>query len=167
MEIGSTAPGTANTTEASLRNTGSTAASAQNVGDADADDNETGGASAEAVSQDDAVQISQEGYTAASDGSDNYSDDDGSDYDITVDVSLSPQSSSDASDTSNASDVSQASNADGQTADPASAQPVRSLVYGALGLERPDGPTDPNHAYTMGRWLAAGLTVGGIISLFV
>lgn len=47
------------------------------------------------------------------------------------------------------------------------AQPVQSLVYGALGLERPDQPPDPNRAYSIGRWLAAGITVGGLVSLFV
>jgi hypothetical protein len=49
----------------------------------------------------------------------------------------------------------------------ANAQPMRSLVYGALGLARPDQPPDPNHAYSIGRWLAAGITIGGLISIFI
>lgn len=45
---------------------------------------------------------------------------------------------------------------------------VKSLAYGTLGLERPDQPQqDRNTFYTAGRWIAAGLTVGGIISLLV
>lgn len=81
--------------------------------------------SAPSTSQDDAVQISPQGYAAAS------SDDD----------------SDGAADTNG--------------------QPVQSLVYGALGLERPDAPADPNQAYTLGRWIAAGITLGGLVSLFI
>jgi hypothetical protein len=45
---------------------------------------------------------------------------------------------------------------------------VKSLAYGTLGLERPDQPQqDRNEFYTAGRWIAAGLTIGGIISLMV
>jgi hypothetical protein len=45
---------------------------------------------------------------------------------------------------------------------------VKSLAYGTLGLERPDQPQqNHNEFYTAGRWIAAGLTVGGIISLLV
>ncbi|QIE26238.1 hypothetical protein SBC1_44890 (plasmid) [Caballeronia sp. SBC1] len=45
---------------------------------------------------------------------------------------------------------------------------VKSLAYGTLGLERPDQPQqNRNEFYTAGRWIAAGLTVGGIISLLV
>jgi hypothetical protein len=43
---------------------------------------------------------------------------------------------------------------------------VKSLAYGTLGLERPDQPQENrNEFYTAGRWIAAGLTIGGIISL--
>lgn len=43
---------------------------------------------------------------------------------------------------------------------------LKSFTYGTLGLERPDQPqSDQNPFYTAGRWLAAGLTIGGIISL--
>ena len=45
---------------------------------------------------------------------------------------------------------------------------VKSLAYGTLGLERPDQPQqDRNEFYTAGRWIAAGFTIGGIISLLV
>ncbi|MFM0241843.1 hypothetical protein [Paraburkholderia phytofirmans] len=43
---------------------------------------------------------------------------------------------------------------------------VKSFAYGTLGLERPDQPQEAYNAfYTAGRWLAAGITIGGIISL--
>lgn len=94
---------------------------------------------APSTSQDDAVQISPQGHAAAS----------------TDDTAASDDA---AADTSDATDA---------TARPANGQPVKSLVYGALGLERPDAPADPNHTYTLGRWIAAGITLGGIISLFI
>jgi hypothetical protein len=48
------------------------------------------------------------------------------------------------------------------------ASAVQSFAYGTLGLERPDQPQDESNAfYTAGRWLAAGITVGGIVSLLV
>jgi len=44
--------------------------------------------------------------------------------------------------------------------------PVKSFAYGALGLERPDQTQDQRNAfYTAGKWLAAGITIGGLISL--
>ncbi|MCP3716194.1 hypothetical protein [Paraburkholderia sp. CNPSo 3281] len=103
---------------------------------------------ASSTSQDDAVQISPQGYAAAS----------------TDDTADSDDAAADASDTSDATDTSDTTDA---TSTPTSAQPVKSLVYGALGLERPDAPADPNHTYTLGRWIAAGITLGGIISLFI
>ncbi|REG50759.1 hypothetical protein B0G80_7220 [Paraburkholderia sp. BL6669N2] len=43
---------------------------------------------------------------------------------------------------------------------------VKSFAYGTLGLERPDQPQEAHNAfYTAGRWLAAGITIGGIVSL--
>ena len=43
---------------------------------------------------------------------------------------------------------------------------VKLFAYGTLGLERPDQPHEERNAfYTAGRWLAAGITIGGIISL--
>jgi hypothetical protein len=46
--------------------------------------------------------------------------------------------------------------------------PVKSFAYGSLGLERPDQPqSDGNTFYTAGRWLAAGITIGGLVSLLI
>jgi hypothetical protein len=46
--------------------------------------------------------------------------------------------------------------------------PVKSFVYGTLGLEHPDQQAqDTDGYYSAGKWLAAALTVGGIISIFV
>jgi hypothetical protein len=46
--------------------------------------------------------------------------------------------------------------------------PLKSLAYGTLGLERPDqSHENHNPFYNTGRWIAAGLTIGGIISLLV
>lgn len=103
------------------------------------------------TSQDDAVQISPQGYAAAS----------------TDDIADSDDAAPDAPDAVDATDASDATGTSDATSTPASAQPVKSLVYGALGLERPDAPADPNHTYTLGRWIAAGITLGGIISLFI
>jgi hypothetical protein len=79
-------------------------------------------------------------------------------------VSISPQGYEAAS---TGADDSSETGASSESADEANAQPVKSLMYGALGLDRPDQPVDPNHAYTVGQWIAAGITLGGIISLFV
>jgi len=84
-------------------------------------------------SQNDAVQISPQGYAAALSGDTGDGD----------------------------------AGSSGASASQANAEPVKSLVYGALGLERPDQPDDPNRAYTLGHWIAAGITLGGIISLFI
>jgi hypothetical protein len=66
--------------------------------------------------------------------------------------------SSDAN-TANASDTSEATGND-------TVSPVKAFAYGALGLERPDEPHDQRNAfYTAGKWLAAGITIGGLISL--
>jgi len=46
---------------------------------------------------------------------------------------------------------------------------MKSFTYGALGLERPEKETanKPPDGYSMGRWLAAGITVGTIISVLI
>jgi hypothetical protein len=45
---------------------------------------------------------------------------------------------------------------------------VKSFAYGTLGLERPDKPKDDtNKAYTVGRWLAAGATLWGLLALIL
>jgi hypothetical protein len=55
-----------------------------------------------------------------------------------------------------------------ESATESGASAVRSFAYGTLGLERPDQPQGESNAfYTAGRWLAAGITVGGIVSLLV
>jgi hypothetical protein len=47
------------------------------------------------------------------------------------------------------------------------ASPVKSFVYGTLGLEHPQQQAqDTDEYYSAGKWLAAALTVGGIISIF-
>lgn len=87
-------------------------------------------------------------------------------------VNISPEgaaiSAQDASSTqSSASTTVNADNSDnsGGTTD---VSPLKSLTYGTLGLERPDQPQENcNPFYTAGRWLAAGLTIGGIISLLI
>ncbi|MEX3841502.1 hypothetical protein [Paraburkholderia sp. BR10882] len=112
---------------------------------------------APSTSQDEAVQISPQGYAAA------WTDDSADSGDAAADTS----DASDTSDTSDTGDATDTSDATDATSTPANAQPVKSLVYGALGLERPDAPADPNHTYTLGRWIAAGITLGGIISLFI
>jgi hypothetical protein len=62
--------------------------------------------------------------------------------------------------------ASQDASSDGSSASNVSA--VKSLAYGTLGLERPDQPQqNGNEFYTAGRWIAAGIMVGGIISLMV
>lgn len=44
----------------------------------------------------------------------------------------------------------------------------KSFVYGALGLERPEQTQDrATDGYDWGRWLAAGVTIGSIISVLI
>jgi len=46
---------------------------------------------------------------------------------------------------------------------------AKGFVYGALGLERPEKEAEniPPDGYTVGRWLAAAVTVGAIVSIIV
>lgn len=46
---------------------------------------------------------------------------------------------------------------------------AKGFVYGALGLERPEkeAANIPPDGYTAGRWLAAAITVGAIVSIIV
>lgn len=68
-----------------------------------------------------------------------------------------------ATQSSGTSDAS--SNAAGSSAT-TSVSPLKSFAYGTLGLERPDQTQqETNSFYTAGRWLAAGITIGGLISL--
>ncbi|CAB3808083.1 hypothetical protein LMG28614_06730 [Paraburkholderia ultramafica] len=60
------------------------------------------------------------------------------------------------------------SDSTGESAREAGASAVQSFAYGTLGLERPDQHQEVRNAfYTAGRWLAAGITLGGIVSLLV
>ncbi|WP_321841879.1 hypothetical protein [Paraburkholderia bannensis] len=127
--------------------------------------NTDAGSSTTPASQDDAVEISPQGYAAASnDASAGTSA--GASAGASIDTSA--DDTDDPTDQStDASTAAQGSTTAGESADQANAQPMRSLVYGALGLARPDQPPDPNHAYSFGRWVAAGITIGGLISLFI
>lgn len=46
---------------------------------------------------------------------------------------------------------------------------AKGFVYGALGLERPEKEAEniPPDGYTAGRWMAAAITVGAIVSIIV
>lgn len=78
-------------------------------------------------------------------------------------------------DSSDGDTVGQANTDSGSSDKPASADstneatsPVKSFVYGTLGLEHPqEQKQDSDEYYSAGKWLAAALTVGGIISIFV
>jgi hypothetical protein len=96
-----------------------------------------------------------------------------------VTVSISPEGAAAASraqrvDTTSDTDTDTSDTADIDISDatgttdtaPSKVSPVKAFAYGALGLERPDQPHDEqNSFYTAGKWLAAGLTIGGLISL--
>jgi hypothetical protein len=86
-------------------------------------------------------------------------------------VTISPEGAAIAANSAtDASDAGTAGTA-GTLDDPgntANVSPLKSLAYGTLGLERPDqSQENRNPFYTAGRWIAAGLTIGGIISLLV
>jgi len=100
---------------------------------------------AEAGSQDSAVSISAAGAAAAA-------DDNGDDQ-------------GEAPEAPHASDMQATPEAGDDENSTADVSPVKSFTYGVLGLERPGEAKDPNELYTAGRWLAAGLTIGGLISL--
>jgi hypothetical protein len=68
----------------------------------------------------------------------------------------------------NAVDATIAADAGSDGASAADSSAVKSFAYGTLGLERPDQPHEERNAfYTAGRWLAAGITLGGIVSLLI
>ncbi len=67
--------------------------------------------------------------------------------------------------TADGADAADTAGENGAASDPSA---VKSFAYGTLGLERPDQPHEERNAfYTAGRWLAAGITLGGIISLLI
>jgi hypothetical protein len=127
-------------------------------------------------SQDSAVTISPEGAAiAAQDASSTQSD-------VTTQSAAPSNTAGGTTDASNAdsandpsaTDSSSDASANGTTGNSdtsggtTNASPLKSFTYGTLGLERPDQSQDNrNPFYTAGRWLAAGLTIGGIISLLV
>ncbi|BDC40166.1 hypothetical protein [Paraburkholderia terrae] len=89
------------------------------------------------------------------------STDAGTDTDTDTDTPDSAATDSDIADPAATDDVT-----GGTEASPSNVSPVKAFAYGALGLERPDQPQDErNSFYTAGKWLAAGLTIGGLISL--
>jgi len=101
-------------------------------------DSASSGTASNAHSQDAAVHISSQGVAAAA-------------QEVTTSAGAS------------AADMGAAGN--GTTSDSSA---VKSFAYGTLGLERPDQPHEARNAfYTAGRWLAAGITVGGIVSLLI
>jgi hypothetical protein len=83
-----------------------------------------------------------------------------------VDTAATADADTTDTDTSDTADI-DISDATGTTdTAPSKVSPVKAFAYGALGLERPDQPHDEqNSFYTAGKWLAAGLTIGGLISL--
>ncbi|MBW9108080.1 hypothetical protein JNB89_30490 [Paraburkholderia phenoliruptrix] len=102
------------------------------------------GIASNAPSQDDAVHISSQGAAAAA-------------QEVT--------GSEGAVDGASASAADMAAEGNGAASDSSA---VKSFAYGTLGLERPDQPHEARNAfYTAGRWLAAGITLGGIISLLI
>ena len=83
-------------------------------------------------------------------------------------VRISPEGAAAAARDTNVVDGTSAAGAAGEGASTTDSSAVKSFAYGTLGLERPDQPHEERNAfYTAGRWLAAGITLGGIISLLI
>ncbi|MFM0097843.1 hypothetical protein PQQ87_19670 [Paraburkholderia nemoris] len=83
-------------------------------------------------------------------------------------VHISAAGAATAAQEGNAIQDGEVSDSAGEGASTTDVSAVKSFAYGTLGLERPDQPHEERNAfYTAGRWLAAGLTIGGIISLLV
>ena len=83
-------------------------------------------------------------------------------------VHISSEGAAAAAQHANAVDGTNAADAQSNGAADADPSAVKSFAYGTLGLERPDQPAEERNAfYTAGRWLAAGITLGGIISLLI
>lgn len=127
--------------DSSLPQTLASTSRAPMMSDPDADDDATGQSdapkshAASSPSQDDAVRISAAGVKAAAQDSRASQDGSGSGADA------------------------------GSGADP-NPSTVKSFAYGSLGLERPDQPqSDTNPGYTAGRWVAAGITIAGLVAL--
>ena len=83
-------------------------------------------------------------------------------------VRISTEGAAAAARDTNVVDGTSAAGAEGEGASATDSSAVKSFAYGTLGLERPDQPHEARNAfYTAGRWLAAGITLGGIISLLI
>ncbi|CAB3662102.1 hypothetical protein LMG24238_01728 [Paraburkholderia sediminicola] len=83
-------------------------------------------------------------------------------------VHISAEGAATAAQEGNAIQDGAVSDSAGEGASTTDVSAVKSFAYGTLGLERPDQPHEERNAfYTAGRWLAAGITIGGIISLLV
>lgn len=73
---------------------------------------------------------------------------------------------SDGDDSDNDGDSDKSGDVD--EADDGKPSTAKSFAYGALGLERPEeAKARETDGYDFGRWLAAGITVGSIISILV
>ena len=115
----------------------------------------------------DTVEISPEAaaraYAADSgDGSDE--DDVGDEKDVSdTRVADAPEASTDA----DAADAPEGIDSKGAESSKEPSTP-KSFVYGALGLERPEKTEGKSSdGYDFGRWMAAGVTIGTIISVLV
>ena len=142
------------TPDATTSNGGKAAASAPPVG----------------LSQDAAVNISPEGATALAEdpggttASSTTTQTGTTSNDTTADTDTADADNTD--DTDSASQSSSVNDSGGDAGDTSSVSPLKSFAYGTLGLERPDQTQqETNSFYTAGRWLAAGITIGGLISL--
>lgn len=90
------------------------------------------------------------------------------DRDIDASADTDTNAATDAENADSASESASASDSGDDSNDSSgdNVSPLKSFAYGTLGLERPDQTQqETNSFYTAGRWLAAGITIGGLISL--
>lgn len=90
------------------------------------------------------------------------------DPDIDASADTDTNAAADAETTDSASESAGANDSGDDSNDPSgdNISPLKSFAYGTLGLERPDQTQQETSSfYTAGRWLAAGVTIGGLISL--
>lgn len=131
-------------------------------------------------SQDAAVNISAEGTaalagdqgsTAASSTTTQTgttSGDTTTDTDTDPDTATATATADDTNSTNQSDSADDAANDGSVSGGTTSVSPLKSFAYGSLGLERPDQTQqETNSFYTAGRWMAAGITIGGLISLLV
>jgi hypothetical protein len=109
------------------------------------------------------VQISPEAVSRNSYAADN---NDQADSDTDGDIDSGNGTEDDSVQAADSDTVPVASEA-AQTDDPQAPSTPKSFVYGALGLERPEHSGKPPDGYDFGRWVAAGVTIGTIISILV